>query len=61
MNAGAGNNKEKYQKRLRELDKQRKALNKNKQKLVGRINDLTSQAKNIAEEAKKARLLHKNV
>ena len=55
VNAGAGKNKEKYNRRLRELEKQQKALNKNKQKLVGRIQDLTAQAKQIAEDANRVR------
>ncbi|KAJ1445128.1 hypothetical protein M885DRAFT_626490 [Pelagophyceae sp. CCMP2097] len=44
-------NKEKYQKRLRDLERQQRKLRKNKEKYLDRIADLAGQAKAIAAEA----------
>lgn len=54
-NSGNSANKEKYQRRLRDLEKQQRKLNKNKQKYIEKIGALTTQAKNIAAEAKSLR------
>ena len=53
--SNSGKDREKYNRRIKELEKQRLALNKNKAHAVERINDLTAQAKNIAVEAKQVR------
>jgi len=54
-NSGNSANKEKYQRRLKDLEKQQRKLNKNKQKYIEKIGALTTQAKEIATEAKKVR------